>query len=336
MNGFVISAIVLAVLAAQCVGGVLPQGGLGGPVWGPRTAIASAPIAAVVAVLALIAASGLLYSKLGHPASARSVAPSASDKSIAALARHLESHPLDQAGWLDLGAGYGAIGQFPLAIRSYERANRLTNGTNVDALLGIGEAMLLSGDNNLGMRAPEYIERALQIEPRSPKALFYGAVIAYHQDHLEMARERFTTLLSLSPPENIKVAVQKEIDDIDSKLHPQLDEATAIHLHITLASTLTTKIPANAALFVFVPSPGGGPPLAVKRGAATLPLDVDLSAANSMIAGHGIRAGQKVSVIARISASGSPLPNSGDLYGQIEYVAGKSGARPLEIDKQTP
>jgi len=327
MNGFVIAAVVLAVLAAVCVAW---------PLLRPRAAIASAPIAAVVTALAVIAASAVLYSRLGHPASANSDAPSAADKSIAGLARHLESHPQDQAGWLELGAGYGAIGQFPLAIRSYERANRLSNGTNVDALLGIGEAMLLSGDNNLGARAPQYIERALQIEPRSAKALFYGAVIAYHQDHLEIARERFTMLLGLSPPENIKVAVQKEIDDIDSKLHPQLDEATAIHLHITLAAALATRIPANAALFVFVPSPTGGPPLAVKRAVASLPQNVDLSAANSMIAGRGIQAGQKLTVIARISASGSPLSSSGDLFGQIDYVAGKSGARELQIDQQTP
>jgi len=43
-----------------------------------------------------------------------------------------------------------------------------------------------------------------------------------------------------------------------------------------------------------------------------------------------------VSVIARISASGSPLPASGDLYGQIDYVAGKSGPRALQIDRLSP
>jgi cytochrome c-type biogenesis protein CcmH len=186
------------------------------------------------------------------------------------------------------------------------------------------------------VRAPDYIERAVQINPRSPKALFYSAVIAYRQDKLQLARDRFNALLALGPPQNVRVAVQKEIDDIDSRLHPKIDEATAIHLHVTLAAALAAKVPANASLFVFVPSPGGGPPLAVKRNAATLPQDVALSAADSMIAGRAIQAGQKVSVIARISASGSPLPSSGDLYGQIDYVVGKSGARPLEIDKLNP
>jgi cytochrome c-type biogenesis protein CcmH len=327
MSGFVVLAILLAALAAVA---------LAWPLLRSRTQVPSAPVAAMVTVLAVVAGSALLYNKLGSPASARAQTTGDSDRSISALARHVEAEPQDQAGWMELGAAYSNIGQFSLAIRAYERANRLSDNNNAEALLGIGESMLLSGDNELGARAPEYVERALQLAPRSPKALFYGAVIAYHQDRLEIARTRFVALLGLSPPENVRIAVQKEIDDIDSKLHPSIDEATAIHLHVTLAAALTTKVPANASLFVFVPSPNGGPPLAVKRNAATLPQDVALSAADSMIAGRAIQAGQKVSVVARISASGSPLPSSGDLYGQIDYVVGKSGARPLQIDKLNP
>jgi hypothetical protein len=41
-------------------------------------------------------------------------------------------------------------------------------------------------------------------------------------------------------------------------------------------------------------------------------------------------------VIARISTSGSPLPLPGDLYGQIDTVAGKSGPRALQIDRLSP
>jgi cytochrome c-type biogenesis protein CcmH len=114
------------------------------------------------------------------------------------------------------------------------------------------------------------------------------------------------------------------------------DASTAIHLHVTLAPALAARVPANASLFVFVRAPNGGPPLAAKRIGASLPQDVELSAADSMIAGRGLTPGQNVSVVARISASGSPQASSGDLYGQIDTVAGKSGARALEIDKLSP
>ena len=154
----------------------------------------------------------------------------------------------------------------------------------------MGEAMLLSGDAARAEQAAALIERALQLDPQAPKALFYGALIAFRQGRLDVARERFTAMLALSPPENVRAALQKEIDEIDAKQHPVLDAASAIHLHVTLAPALADKVPANASLFVFVRSPDGGPPLAASAVAVSLPQDVELSAADSMIAGRALQA----------------------------------------------
>jgi hypothetical protein len=40
--------------------------------------------------------------------------------------------------------------------------------------------------------------------------------------------------------------------------------------------------------------------------------------------------------VARLSKSGAPLPASGDLYGEISYVAGKEPQRELIINKIQP
>ncbi len=329
MIGFIVGALLLALLAALFVVWPLLRRGPGAP---------PSRLAALLAVLALIGASVLAYSVLGSRSWLRAEAGRGAGGDIAELARHLEIEPQDQSGWLALGSAYSAIGQYTLALRAYERANRLANGGNAAALAGIAEAMVMSGDSTQIATASEFIERALLLDPKQPKALFYGAVTAYGAGRLEVARARFAAMLALSPPppQNVRVLLQKQIEDIDAKLHPKVDAATAIRLHVTLAAALAAQVPANASLFVFVRSPDGGAPLAVRRGAATLPQDVELSAADSMVAGRGLQPGQKVSVVARISASGSPLPQSGDLYGQIEYVAGKSGARSLEIDKLSP
>jgi cytochrome c-type biogenesis protein CcmH len=327
VTAFILAALLLALLAALFVAWPLLR----------RSAAAPAsPLAAALAVLALIIASALLYRLIGNRAWPQLAGADAGNGTIAALARHLEDAPQDQEGWLSLGAAYSGIGQYALALRSYERANRLTAGGNAAALAGMGEAMLLTGDDARAEQAAALIERALQLDGQSPKALFYGALIAFRQGRLDVARARFSAILALSPPENVRAALQKEIDEIDARQHPVLDAATAIHLHVTLAPALAGKVPANASLFVFVRSPDGGPPLAAKRSPVTLPQDVDLSAADSMIAGRALKPGQSVSVIARISAAGSPLPVSGDLYGQIDYVAGKSGPRALQIDRLTP
>lgn len=327
MTAFVLAALALAVLAALF---------LAWPLLRRRPDAPSAPIAAALAVLALIIASAALYRLIGERAWPELAAAGAGNATIAELAHHLEGAPQDQAGWLSLGAAYSSIGQYALALRAYERANRLTPGGSAAALAGMGEAMLLTGDSARAEQASALIERALQLDAQSPKALFYGAIIAYRQGRLEVARERFSAMLALSPPENVRAALQKQIDEIDARQHPVLDAATAIHLHVTLSAALAGKVPANASLFVFVRSPDGGPPLAAKRSPASLPQDVALSAADSMIAGRALTPGQSVSVIARISTSGSPLPLPGDLYGQIDTVAGKSGPRALQIDRLSP
>jgi hypothetical protein len=55
-----------------------------------------------------------------------------------------------------------------------------------------------------------------------------------------------------------------------------------------------------------------------------------------MIAGNKLQPGQKVQVVARLSKSGAPLAASGDLFGEISYVAGKEPQRELIINKTQP
>jgi cytochrome c-type biogenesis protein CcmH len=316
-------------------------------------------------VLLLILGAGAgLYAWLGNSAWMAPTAPGGADQAIPTLARHLEQQPDDLSGWLELGQAYGAIGNYSLALRCYQRANRLAGGESAAALAGMAEAMLMSEDTGQAAKAQELLERALQIDPHSPKALFYSGVAAFRDGRLEVARQRFQAMLDLGPPETIRTALQRQIDDIDAQIKGtahgapvaasqaappaaaaarsdaaparSVDAATAIHLHVTLKPTLADTVPAQAWLFVFVRAPGGGPPLAVKRLSASLPQDVDLSSADAMVAGRSVEAGQNVSVVARISASGSPLPQSGDLYGEIQTIAGKGGAQALQIDKRNP
>jgi cytochrome c-type biogenesis protein CcmH len=293
------------------------------------------PLIAVSATLGLIVAALGLYAWVGRPywsAPAGQVA----DQSIATLARHLEHQPDDRAGWLQLAQAYSALGNQALALRCYQSANRLAGGRDPAALAGMAEAMLMQDENDTAGKAKELLERALQLDPRSPKGLFYSAVIAFREGRLELAKQRFEAMLALDPPESVRTALQRQIAAIDSQLKPQADAATAIQLHVFVSPSLAARVPGDATLFVFVRAPGGGPPLAVKRASLSLPQDVALSAADAMVPSRAVQPGQTVSVVARISASGSPTAQSGDLYGEIRYVAGKSGAQPLQIDKLSP
>ena len=110
-----------------------------------------------------------------------------------------------------------------------------------------------------------------------------------------------------------------------------------IRVKVELAPALRTRAPDAAALYVFVRDPAqGGPPLAVKRLPSHFPQTVELTPADAMIAGHAIRAGQRVEVIARISPSGNPMDESGDLSGHSDYQVGRDGLIDVVVDHVTP
>src|ERR1019366_5942919 len=135
MTAFALAALLLAALAGLF---------LGLPLLRRRPGAPPAPLAAALAVLAVTAASAIVYGLIGNHAWSR--AANAASTTIAALARHVESEPQDLSGWLALGAAYAGSGEYDLALRAYERANRLSAGGNALALAGMGEALLLGGD----------------------------------------------------------------------------------------------------------------------------------------------------------------------------------------------
>jgi cytochrome c-type biogenesis protein CcmH len=143
-------------------------------------------------------------------------------------------------------------------------------------------------------------------------------------------------MLTLDIPDNIRTALTAEVTRIDAQLTQTVDKPTQIQLNIQLAPALAAQVPAGASLFVFVQSPGGGPPLAVKRLDASLPRQLVLSAADSMMPTNKVTPNQKVHVVARISASGRPIASAGDLSGELDTVAGQGGEHVLLISQVTP
>lgn len=273
---------------------------------------------------------------------------------VASLARRLASNPNDLEGWLLLGRSYSVLQEMPLAIRAYERANEIAKGANVDALLGLAEALVAEDDTQLAGRAGQLVEQALTLAPTSPKALFYGAAAAIQRKDLPLARRRFVALLAENPPENVRPVIQQQITAIDQVLGTAAPEAAGtteppaaagatagetarVRINITLAPTLKLDGKGEPPLFVFVRDPrAAGPPLAVKRLAAHFPQTVELSSADAMLAGHGMQVGQDVEIVARLSGSGGPIARSGDPFGSVAYHVGATGSVNVVIDRLTP
>lgn len=284
------------------------------------------------------------YSWVASPATMDSPAAMA-----AKLAQRLGDSPGDLDGWLMLGRTYATLEQYPLASRAYQRADRIANGQNVDAIIGIAEALLAQDFEQIRSGAGHLIERALTLEPNNSKALLYGAFAAMSRGETASARERFNRMLTLNPPPEIRHIIEKQLLVLDGGQAPQVAppaqgapeeqgaKAAKVAVHVTLAPALASKVPAGAQLFVAARDPQApGPPFAAKRLPATFPIDVELSAADAMMPSRRISAGQKLEIVARVALGGTPTATSGDPFGQVSYHVGKDGRLNIVIDRLAP
>ncbi|TLY56792.1 MAG: hypothetical protein E6K50_00325 [Gammaproteobacteria bacterium] len=310
-----------------------------------------APWAALAATVLLVIGSAVLYVSWSNwPWTA--VTPADSPQSmVARLARQLERDPQNLDGWLMLGRSYIALQEYPLALRSFERADRLSGGQNAEALTGEAEALVLTDESELNGRAGRLIERALVLAPDSGKALFFGGAVAARRGDLSLARARFVKLLGMDPPPNVRPLIEQQISAIDGQLGGGVAPASAaaappqppapnpgavVRVNVQVAPSLAAAAGASP-LFVFVRDPAHpGPPLAVKRLESRFPQIVSLAPSDAMIPGRAFASGQSVQVVARIARSGNPVGASGDPLGEVTYQVGRDGLVSLVIDHRMP
>jgi cytochrome c-type biogenesis protein CcmH len=344
MNAFVLVAALLALLVTVPL--LYPLLKRKGP--GPGAAVL-----AVIVTVGIGGGAALLYPlwsnwKWSEPAPAAD-SPAAM---IGRLARRLEQQPGDLNGWLLLGKSYAVVEQFPLAARAYQRADALAKGQSAEALMGLGDALINGGQSDFSGRAGRLFEKALELDPKSVKALFYSAVAAMERSELPLARARFSRLLDGNPPPEVQRVIEQQIRAIDAQAvlasngpagnagsapAPGAATAVSVPLHITLAGGVAGKAAADAPLFVLARVPGQrGPPLAAKRLEAKFPQDVDLLNTDAMISGTGFAAGQEIEIEARIANGGSAISRSGDPFGTARLKAGGKQRVHIEINQLKP
>lgn len=276
------------------------------------------------------------------------------EQAVAGLEAKLKESPDNLEGWVMLGRSYTAMGRYPRAADAYQQAYDLSKGQNVEAVVGLGEALALTDEASLAGRAGKLFDTALAMAPNHPKALWYGGVAALRAGDLRLGRDRLQMLLAQNPPEEIRGVLARQIQDLDEQIAAAGGEqapaaqasseapaagSRAIQVSVSLSPQLRQQLTGALPLFILARDPSaGGPPLAVQRHSSeSLPLNVTLSESDAMIPSRSIATVPKVVVVARLSRSGAPQQQSGDLYGEAEYEFGKSsGPLTIVIDRVVP
>jgi len=275
---------------------------------------------------------------------------------IAKLEQRLHDAPNDIDGWLMLGRSYSALDKPTLALNAYQKAYDLSKGSNTDAALGLGEVMITMDERSIAGQAGQLFEAVLAKEPNNPKALWYGAVTALTNGKSPLAHERLQRILALSPPENVRSIIERQLQDIEQQLasagqtapksapnrarekQPLAPQANhSLIVQVSVASDFAKDIDSKTPLFILARDPAApGPPLAaVRRAVGDLPLTVTITDSDAMMQGHGIGSVARVQVVARISKSGAPQAQPGDLFGDatVEFVGTKATHVKIVIDR---
>ncbi|HLF11811.1 MAG TPA: hypothetical protein VJA26_11405 [Gammaproteobacteria bacterium] len=261
---------------------------------------------------------------------------------VAELAERMQQTPDDVEGWRVLARSYMALGQYAQGANAYREAWIRTPAPDNDFKLSFAESLVLTDRAMLSGDAGRLFEEVLAAEPNNPKALWYAGLVAQELGRPDDLRARWTRLLQLDPPEELATVLRAQLAQLTPPAGGSAADPGAapvpgpsIRLSVQLgAGRSVEQLGSQAQLFIFARAPGGGPPVAVIRQAATaVPGEFTLSDANSMISGRSLADYEELTVVARLSASGQPTEQAGDWYAQTVLRPKDTGLVELVIDQ---
>ena len=301
-----------------------------------------------------------LYFWLGNPASlvagdtAAQAAVAGAEHDFMLLIRRAEekarAQPDDGEAWALLARSYAFMERWPEALEAYEKAVRLLP-QDASVLSGYAEALAATSGRVLAGRPMELVQQALAIDPADSKALELAGIHAYQGQDFAAASQYFGRLHQLLPPESPYaqdiLAAQREAERLarsgmaaSAVLSPTSDSAAAgaaIRGSVDIAPALKAALRASDVLFLFARPGEGGPPVAaIRASAAALPLEFVLDDDAAMSPGDPLSRHKRVMLVARVSRSGDPIAQPGDLEGALANVeVGASGVK-VVIDRSRP
>jgi cytochrome c-type biogenesis protein CcmH len=336
---FIAAAVMIAVALAALLLPLVRQGRRSG-----RSRGVFALTLAIAFVLPL--AAGGLYLLVGAPASLNGVSAEATQpltmqQALDELHAHLAQQPGDVQGWMLL-AQTQAVQRDPAAARdAYDHVLTL-DANNAEAMVGWAENdSMTRGDHMIEGRALDLLKRAVLLHPDSQRGLWLLGISDFQHGEYRHAAATWRLLQpQLEPGSDVAKAVAEQIAVADaraggapagaaSSAAVPAPQGAALRVQVALAPALKDKLATGDVLFIYARADKGPPmPLAVARlDAGQLPASVTLTDAMAMTPAMKLSSVTHVFVGARISHSGQPIAQAGDLEGDAGVVA---------VDNKTP
>lgn len=270
---------------------------------------------------------------------------------IAVLQDRLESKPGNSQNWYLLATVASDVGDYDEAVRAYRRVLEIEPSAP-QVMAELAQALFLRAGNSITPEVSKNTQLALQLNPRMPTALGLAGIEAFQSGAYQQAIDHWQLAISqLDPSSPASVALTSGIaraqlaleksngDDKSSDKKKQEAKGPSIKVSVSYDNNVVTANPDDQVFIYARAWQGPKMPLAIRKlKVSDLPIRIELNNSMSMAPGMDLASFPQVEVVARITGSGSAIPQSGDWQaakGPIILVD-HSGTVSLTISEQIP
>ena len=248
--------------------------------------------------------------------------------------RRLAEQPDDALGWDTLARLFVAQERFAEAAGALKKFRELT-GDSADVLVREANALAFANNGELRGEPESLIDRALELDPQHFGALFLaGFAVALRQDY-QSALDYWHKAETLSPNEDVRSEIGRLISGAEAEIASTSSSSgdgastvaagQSVRVSVSVEPTILEQVDPQDSVFIFARAlQGPAVPLAVvKRQVKDLPLVIELDDNSAMVPNMTISAFDKISIVARISRSGTAQAASGDFFGETGAIEPK-------------
>lgn len=288
---------------------------------------------------------------------------------IERLAQHLKTTPGDAEGWAVLGRSYSVLGRYAEAVSAYRKVIEL-RPREAQGYADLADGLGSGNGNSLDGEPEELIAKALALDPGNVKALSLAGTAAFYRGDAAAAAQLWERALrTLKPDSAMARVLQSALAEARQRAGLSAPPAATgpstgatiqgsmegmegmdmgsmqgtapagagatIQGRVTLAERVKSQTAPEDTVFIFArPVQGGKAPLAVlRKQVKDLPFDFTLDDSLAMSPAMRLSTAREVQVGARISKSGNPMPQPGDLQGLTATVAVGAQGVTVEISE---
>ena len=247
------------------------------------------------------------------------------------LAAKLRENPDDVDGWKLLGRSYAVLGRYPESADAYAKA-AVRAPRDAQLLADFADVLAMARGQSLDGEPEKLVDRALELEPNNLKALALSGTAAYARKDFARAAAQWEKMLALVPPDGEDArAIRENVQEARKLAGVPRKELRG---KVALSPKVKSQAGPDDTVFIFARAVDGPPmPLAVQRvKVRELPVAFALDDSMAMAPGLTLSAHPRVVVVARISRSGGPSAQPGDLQGSSGPVANDAQAVSVTID----